>query len=113
MKKILFTSIVIAAFAVATALPTNVKTFNDTYKVKKGSNLAKASCSVCHVSVKGGKLNLYGKDVQAAMKKAKTRKLTAKILKSVEKLDSNKNKIKNIDEIKKDILPGAKIKKDI
>ena len=69
--------------------------------------MANAACGVCHVKKTGGKLNLYGKDLQAAMKKDNAKKLTAEIFAKVEGLDSNKNGKKNCDEIKADVNPGA------
>ena len=107
MKKLLFVCVVLCAVTMAMALSAFSKTFKENYKVKEGSNLDKAACSVCHLSAKGGKLNSYGKDIQAAMKKDNAKKLTAEILVKVEGLDSNKNGVKNIDEIKKDQNPGA------
>jgi hypothetical protein len=94
--------------AMALALVTYAKPFNETYKIEKNSNLFKAQCSVCHVTVKGGKLNPYGEDLSKAMKEAKTKKFTAEILRKVEQLDSNKSGRKNIDEIKADRNPGLK-----
>lgn len=80
--------------------------FMSTYKVQKDSVLGKAQCMICHAGAKGGKLNSYGKDVQAAMRKAKATKLTPAILKSVEGLDSNGDGMKNGDSIRKGELPG-------
>lgn len=108
MKKLIFTCTAIVAFVIAAAMPTNVKVFNDTYKLKSTTKLAKAGCSVCHTSSKGGKLNLYGKDIQIEMKKAKTTKMTLAILKKVEALDSDKDGCINLCEIVKDRMPGVK-----
>jgi hypothetical protein len=58
----------------------------------------------CHV--KGKELNVYGKDVQKAMQEKKTKDLTAEILKSIEKLDSDKDGVSNGDELKAGTLPG-------
>ena len=82
------------------------KTFEETYKVSANSALGTAKCMVCHMSQKGGKLNAYGKDVQAAMKAAGTKKLTADILKKVEGLDSDKNGVKNGDQIRSGKTPS-------
>jgi hypothetical protein len=83
------------------------KVFDTTYKIDKASNLGKAACTVCHMSMKGGKLNPYGKDLQAIMKAEKATKMTPALLAKVEQLDSDKDGVKNIDEIKKDTLPGV------
>lgn len=107
MKKPIILLAVTALFASAFALGNFAPVFTAKYKVGKDSKLAKAACGVCHASAKGGKLNPYGEDLKAALKAAGTKKLTAEILEKVEKLDSNKNGVKNIDEIKKDMLPGA------
>lgn len=107
MKRVMFTFVAIGVVAAAMSLSSFAKTFQEKYKVKDGSNLAKAQCSVCHTGPKGGKLNAYGKDIAAAMKAEGVKKMTAAILTKVESLDSNKNGIKNIDEIKADKNPGA------
>jgi hypothetical protein len=93
--------------AMAFALSSYSKVFNETYKVGKDSHLAKAACGVCHASPKGGKLNAYGVDVQAAMKAAGTKKMSGDILKKVEGMDSDKDGMKNVDEIGKDRAPGT------
>lgn len=91
----------VGSFGLATFGPV----FNKTYDVNDGSPLKKAQCSVCHAGAKGGKLNAYGQDLQKAMASAKSKKLTAEILKSVEGLDSNKDGVKNGDAIKAGKLP--------
>lgn len=88
----------------ALALPPMWKTFDETYKPKKGGVIAKATCAVCHVSKGKSALNKYGEDVKTELKGAKT--LTADNLKAIESKDSNGNGVKNGDEIKKDALPG-------
>ena len=106
MKKTVFILTTLGLFVFALATGSHMKVFGETYKVKAGSALGDAKCMVCHMTAKGGKLNPYGKDLQAALKKAETKKMTAEILKSVEGLDSNKDGVKNGDSIKKDKLPG-------
>jgi hypothetical protein len=93
--------------AMAFALSSYSKVFNEAYKVGKDSHLAKAACGVCHVSAKGGKLNAYGLDVQTVMKAAGTKKMSADILKKVDGMDSDKDGVKNGDEIGKDRMPGT------
>lgn len=108
MKRLLTVSMIAALGALAMAFAPLGKSFDEHYKVAKGSNLNKAACAVCHVSPKGGKLNAYGLDMQGEMKKAKSKKLTPAILKAIEDLDSDKDGKKNIDEIKADSNPGLK-----
>jgi len=100
--------LVFVVAALAMAMPALGPVFEKTYKLPKTSELAKAKCGACHVSAKGGKLNPYGVDMQKVMKAAKTKKLTPELLKKIETLDSDKDGVKNIDEIKKDKLPGVK-----
>ena len=99
------TVILAATSAAAMATPAIKADFIATYKVAKGSNLDKAGCNVCHAGVP--KLNAYGDDVKKALTAAKSKKLTADILKKVEKLDSNKDGKANGADIKADKLPGA------
>lgn len=84
-----------AAFATAQWM----KTFNDTYKPKAGTALAKAKCATCHVKPAGGALNPYGNAL-------KGKKINAASLKAVEKMDSDKDRVSNIAEIKAGTLPG-------
>ncbi len=88
----------------ALASPKMQVVFNKTYPAPKDSELAKAKCMSCHV--KGKELNVYGKDLQKAMQEKKTKDLTAEILKSVEKLDSDKDGVSNGDELKAGTLPA-------
>lgn len=83
----------------AFATPAFKKVFDSTYKPKVGSALAKAGCVVCHVRAGSTDLNSYGKSL-------KGKPLTAKSLKQVEKLDSDKDGKTNITEIKAGTLPG-------
>ncbi|MCW5935859.1 MAG: hypothetical protein KIT11_00945 [Fimbriimonadaceae bacterium] len=108
MKRTLTIVTVLSAAAMAMAFATATKTFNDFYKVDPGSDLGKAKCMVCHVSAKGGKLNPYGADLKVVVDKAKRKKLLVEDLKAVEKMDSNKDGVNNLDTIKKGKLPGGK-----
>lgn len=107
MKRLLFTCITVGVVTMAMALSSFSKVFHEKYDVKADSNLDKAACGVCHMKAKGGKLNPYGKDVQAAMKAEGAKKLTPAILAKVEGLDSDKDGKRNGAEIKADDLPGA------
>lgn len=83
-----------ASFATAQWL----KTFTGTYKPKAGTALAGAKCATCHI--KGTtKLNPYGQSL-------KGKKIEAASLKSVENIDSDKDGVTNIKEIKAGTLPG-------
>ena len=79
--------------------------FLKNYNVASSSKIGSAGCTVCHAKPSGGKLNVYGLDLQKAMKGG--HKMTPDILKSAEGLDSNKNGKTNIQDIKADTLPGA------
>ncbi|MBM3494655.1 MAG: hypothetical protein FJX72_10135 [Armatimonadetes bacterium] len=79
--------------------------FDKLAKPPKGSALAKAACAACHVAGKAT-LNSYGKDMAAALKAAKTKKLTAPVMRKLAKLDSDKDKATNGAELKAGTLPG-------
>lgn len=82
-----------------------IKDFDNTYGIKKTSELGKASCGACHVG-KTTKLNLYGLDLQKAMRAENTKLLTGSVLKKTEGIDSDKDGVTNLNEIKADKLPG-------
>jgi hypothetical protein len=107
MKRLTTTTAIAALTVCAFALSSFVSVFQSTYKLPDDSPLVKAKCSLCHTSKAGGKLNAYGKDLQAALRKANTKKLTPEIIRSVDALDSNKNGVKNNEEIKSGKFPGA------
>ncbi|NSW77479.1 MAG: hypothetical protein HPY54_00405 [Chthonomonadetes bacterium] len=88
----------------ALATPKYFVVSKKTYPAAPESDLTKAKCTVCHV--KGKELNVYGKDLQKALQEKKTKDLTAEILKSIEKLDSDKDGVSNGDELKAGTLPG-------
>ncbi len=75
------------------------KAFDNLYKPKANTVLAKAKCQICHTQRTGGLLNPYGKDL-------KYKKVDASSLKSIEKRDSDKDGKTNIQEIKAGTLPG-------
>lgn len=86
--------------SVAMATAAWMKTFKDTYKPKSGTELSKAGCAICHVEKNGkGGLNTYGKQLDG-------KKNDKESYKSIEKLDADKDGVKNIDEIKAGTLPG-------
>ncbi len=103
--RLLFSTLLVLGLIMsALATPKYLVVFTKTCSPPKDSALAKAKCMSCHV--KGKELNVYGKDLQKAMQEKKTKDLTAEILKSVEKLDSDKDGVSNGDEIKAGTLPA-------
>jgi len=95
-----------ALAATALALPSMMKEFDADYKLAKNSALKKAECLICHVEKKKAKLNPYGEALKKAMGEAKSKKLSAEILKNVESLDSDGDGATNGEEIKAETLPG-------
>ncbi len=91
--------------ASALALPLFVQDFAKTYKMGTDTAIAKAGCAVCHVGHTKA-LNPYGLDMQKEMKAENTKKLTPEVFKKIEGLDSDKDGVKNGDEIKAGTLPG-------
>jgi hypothetical protein len=106
MKRLFSTGTICLMAVCALALPGFVKVFAEVYKPKPMSDLGKGKCMVCHTSKMGGSLNAYGVDLKKALGSSKT--LTAAVLKKVEALDSDKDGMKNGEEIKAGRLPGAK-----
>ena len=86
----------------ALALPSFKAPFNTAYGIKKGTKLD--SCVGCHST--GVKLNTYGTDLKKVLADAKTKALTAALLKKLDTVDSDKDGVKNLDEIKKGTNPG-------
>ena len=96
--------VALLASTVAWAFPAYLKVFTATYKVKPNSALAKASCGTCHVAAnKTDKLNPFGLDLKKNLVGGKVTKAS---LAKVEKLDSDKDRVSNIKEIKACTLPG-------
>ncbi len=106
MKRIATILLFAAVAASSLGLATFFKVFAGTYKAPAGSDLSKAMCRACHTSLKGKEVNLYGADVQKALHAASAKMITADILRKVEGLDSDKDGVKNGDELKKGTLPG-------
>lgn len=98
-------------FSLGFAKPPFMKVFLDAYKINPYSPLGKARCLSCHFPPAPPKRNSYGLDVQAAMEKVHARMLTAEILKSVEKKDSDGDGVNNGTEIRKGALPYDKSSK--
>jgi len=107
MKRLATVTGLLGVAAMVFALSSFNRTFNETYKVGASSKLGKAACMVCHTGARGGALNAYGSDVKGAMKKGGVHKVTTDVLKAVEGMDSDKDGMSNVDEIKKDRNPGV------
>jgi len=105
ITKLALVTVLMVTGPAAMALPAFLTTFKGYYKPDPASDLAKASCKTCHQPT-GFKVNLYGNDLCTAMAKTNTKVLTPEILKSIEALDSDKDGVSNIDEIKAGTLPG-------
>ena len=101
LQALVFTGIA----TVAMSYPAFKKEFENTYPLKKNGTIMAASCGLCHVG-KTKKLNPYGLDIKAAMKRENTKKLTGSVLKKVEGMDSDKDGVANLTEIQADTLPG-------
>lgn len=104
MKRILASATLCVIVTGAIAMPTFLNVFKETYKISSSSNLGKAKCLICHVTMAGKKTNPYGSDLKTALGGKK--KMTAAVLAKVEGLDSTKSGTKNIDKIRADKLPG-------
>jgi hypothetical protein len=102
MKRVLTSATLCIIVTAAIAHPAFVGVFKTKYNVSPNSTLGKAKCLVCHST--GKKLNAYGLDLKKVTNGAA--KLTPEMLAKIEGLDSNKNGVKNVDEIKADKLPG-------
>jgi hypothetical protein len=89
----------------ALALPTFIKDFETFYKIDDKSALKKETCNICHVG-KTPKFNPYGQDIKKIWAELKVKKFTADVAKKLDDLDSDKDGVKNGDEIKKGTLPG-------
>jgi hypothetical protein len=106
MKRTLTIIGLVGIGAIALSTTASWKVFENQYHIQKDSKLGTATCIVCHLGKKGGRLNAYGKDLQAVMKAAGTKKLTPELLAKVEGLDSLKDGKTNIAKIKSDTNPG-------
>lgn len=107
MKRVLSIGSLLSMGFLALAFAPATKVFDTTFAIKADSVLGKARCMNCHASKMGGKkLNAYGKDLQAAMKQAGAKAVTSELLLKINALDSDRDGMKNSDEIKADRAPG-------
>ncbi|MDR7543874.1 MAG: hypothetical protein QN120_06470 [Armatimonadota bacterium] len=89
----------------AAAKPDMSATLRTLYTPKDGTDLAKAlPCLVCHTAMPGTKTNLnpYAVDLQKAAKGT----YNTAAFKAIEGLDSDKDGVKNGDELRAGTLPG-------
>ena len=105
-KKLFLTLFCVAVFTVALAMPGYWKSFRSYYNIKKGSNLSKEECGICHIRKGEREWNGYGRDIKKLLDRQGTTRITPEIFRAVESLDSDGDGYSNIDEIKADTLPG-------
>jgi hypothetical protein len=103
MKRLLSSAAIFGFAVAALALGAYTKVVQDTYKLPAGSPAAAAKCSLCHAGKMGGKLNAYGIDLKGAMKGSKA--ITPAMLHAIDRLDSNKDGVKNAEALKAGKLP--------
>lgn len=101
----LFLCALVGLSALGAAKPPFLKLFLATYAIKPESKIGKARCLNCHLPPGPPDRNMYGAEVGKAMAAANSRRLTAEILKSVEKKQASKG-VTYLNRIKKDIPPG-------
>jgi mono/diheme cytochrome c family protein len=100
------TAVAVAGLASWTAAsPATMGVLRQAYAPREGSALAGANCLVCHDKMPPTKtgLNAYGRDVAKA---AAGKPIDAKVLASIEQLDSDKDGASNGVELKAGTLPG-------
>lgn len=101
----ILTGALCCATAGAWALPAIRTSFIKNAKIKPTSPLAQAQCALCHVA-NGTARNPFGRDLGAAMKAARTREVSAAVLKKISTLDSDKDGATNAKELAANTLPG-------
>jgi predicted CXXCH cytochrome family protein len=94
------TLLMLSQGAQVAALPDYHTAFVRLYAPKADTALAKARCQLCHTTPEGGRRNPYGEDFG----KQNTRDAAA--FRAIEKLDSDKDGVSNLDEIRAGTLPG-------
>ena len=99
-------SVAIGSAQTVQARPEFLDLVRHTLKFAKGGTVDQASCSLCHAASGPPAWNPFGSDVHAALQARNTHALTAEILRSIMKLDSDKDGYSNGAEIAADTLPG-------
>jgi len=97
----------------AGALPVYLETVKTAYTFKTGGVIESKGCYLCHSSATTrDSLNLYGKDVQSALKKGGGT-VTAETFRGLNDIDSDGDGWSNGLEFKNDTLPGDPVSKPI
>lgn len=101
-------ALVLAVMLATTALATPViqNGFKAICKPKPGTALFQAQCRVCHVVAGQKQLNPFGLDVQAELKKQKSKTFTSAIWQKLGARDSDHDGASNSKEIAAGTLPG-------
>lgn len=89
----------------ASGLPVIRGEFIKVNKIKPTAKIAQAQCNLCHVT-DTVKLNAFGADLRTAIKSAKSKQVTADVMKLIANKDSDKDGVNNAAELKADTLPG-------
>lgn len=104
MKICLAVFALITVSASAHARPEFWDDFKKFYEIKDDSTIGKAKCQTCHS--RPPQRNPFGRTVRTAYRNAKPGQKMPDVFKAVEQEDSDKDGIKNVDEIKAGFLPG-------
>ncbi|HSV73921.1 MAG TPA: hypothetical protein VLH79_09195 [Chthonomonadales bacterium] len=91
--------------AAAMAGPEMVVPFHRHYNIKPDSRLGKLPCLVCHLP-DNVRLGPYGMDMQRAMRALKTTTMTPAVLRRIERLDSDRDGVNNLAELRGDSSPN-------
>lgn len=89
----------------SSAKPEFLEVLVQTYK-SQAAVLNERSCVTCHAGPGDFALNLYGRQIRAALAEANTKTLTEAILRKVEPLDANGDGRTNLQEIEASTAPG-------
>ena len=98
--------LVVAIAGNAHARPQFLDLVRNSLSIAKGGAIDRAACSLCHAASGPPAWNPFGQDVHAALMARNTHTLTAEILRSLMKLDSDRDGYTNGEEIAADTLPG-------
>lgn len=104
---LLFGTLALLGCRSASALPAYLEAAKAAYNFKAGGVVETKSCSLCHAGATNRtSLNLYGKDVQAALKSAVDKKVTPALIHRLDDKDSDGDGWSNAAEFSADTLPG-------
>ncbi|HET6385133.1 MAG TPA: DUF2231 domain-containing protein [Armatimonadota bacterium] len=108
MKLLKTLGLLVAGILLATtaqAKPEFLVTLSQTYPQYSGPLMTRG-CANCHVSDSDPTMNPYGAALKAEMQAEGANKLTADILHKLDNVDSDKDGVSNLDEIKAGTAPG-------